>query len=80
MRRMHTYLEEETYKYLKAESRRTGKSMSRIVRERLKTEVNQSKENLINAINEVAGLWQYKTESVEETIRNIRKGNRIGNI
>ncbi|MDQ7056405.1 MAG: ribbon-helix-helix domain-containing protein [Persephonella sp.] len=80
MKRTQIYLDEEVYKYLKAESKRTGKSVSEIIREKLRTEINQSKENLIKAIDETAGIWQYKTENVEETIRNIRKGNRIDNI
>jgi len=80
MKRTQIYLDEEVYKFLKAESKRTGKSVSEIIREKLRTEINQSKENLVKAIDETAGIWQYKTEDVEETIRNIRKGNRIDNI
>ncbi|NPA51436.1 MAG: CopG family transcriptional regulator [Aquificae bacterium] len=80
MKRTQIYLDEEVYKYLKAESKRTGKSVSEIIREKLRAEINQSKENLVKAIDETAGIWQYKTENVEETIRNIRKGKRIDNI
>lgn len=79
MKRTQIYLDEEVYKYLKAESKRTGKSVSEIIGEKLRTEINQFKENLIKAIDETAGIWQYKAENVEETTRNIRKGNWFDN-
>ncbi|WP_457622964.1 ribbon-helix-helix domain-containing protein [Persephonella sp.] len=79
MKRIQIYLDEEVYKHLKAKSKRTGKSVSEIIREKLRTEINQSKENLVKAIDETTGIWQYKSESVEETIRDIRKGNRFDN-
>ena len=79
MKRTQIYLDEEVYKYLKAESKRTGKSVSEIIREKWRTEINQSKENLIKAIDETAGIWQYKTEDVEETIRNIKNRSRFDN-
>ena len=79
MKRTQIYLDEEAYKYLKAESKITGKSISEIIKEKLRTEINQFKENLIKAVDETAGIWQYKTEDVEETIRNIRKESRFDN-
>ena len=80
MKRTQIYLDEEVYEYLKAESKRTGKSVSEIIREKLRNEINQSKENLIKTIDEIAGVWKHRTENVEESIRNIRKGKRIDNI
>ena len=80
MKRTQIYLDEEIYKYLKAESKRTGKSLSEIIREKLRTDIKKSKENLLEAIKETAGIWQYKTEDIEKTIRMLRKGKRIDNI
>ncbi|WP_297454341.1 ribbon-helix-helix protein, CopG family [Persephonella sp.] len=80
MKRTQIYLDEEIYKYLKAESKRTGKSLSEIIREKLRTDLKKSKENLLKAIEETAGIWQYKTDNVEEALRNLRKGKRIDSI
>ncbi len=77
MKRTQIYLDEEIYKYLKEESKKTGKSISELIREKLKKELNQNKENLLKAIKEVAGIWSYQTEDVEEFVRSIRRGKRI---
>ena len=77
MKRTQIYLDEETYKYLKEESKKTGKSISELIREKLKKEMNQNKENLLKAIKEVAGIWNYQTENVEDFVRSIRRGKRI---
>ncbi|WP_293448825.1 ribbon-helix-helix protein, CopG family [Persephonella sp.] len=79
MRRTQIYLDEEIYKYLKEESKKTGKSISELIREKLKKEINQNKENLLKVIKEVSGIWDYQAEDVEGSVRNIRKGNRIDN-
>ena len=79
MRRTQIYLDEEIYKYLKEESKKTGKSISELIREKLKKEINQNKENLLKVIKEVAGIWNYQAEDVESFVRDIRKGNRIDN-
>ncbi|WP_456383734.1 ribbon-helix-helix protein, CopG family [Persephonella sp.] len=80
MKRTQIYLDEEIYRYLKSESKKTGKSISEIIREKLRAEINRSRENLLKAIDETAGIWQDRTEDVDEFIRNIRKGNRVDNI
>ncbi len=77
MKRTQIYLDEEIYKYLKEESKKTGKSISELIREKLKKEINQNKENLLKTIKEVAGIWSYKNEDVDNYIRNMRKGKRI---
>ena len=79
MRRTQIYLDEEIYKYLKEESKKTGKSISELIREKLKKEINQNKENLLKVIKEVAGIWNYQAEDVESFVRDIRKGDRIDN-
>ncbi len=77
MKRTQIYLDEELYKYLKEESKKTGKSISELIREKLKKEINQNKENLLKTIRETAGIWSYQTEDVENYIRNMRKGKRV---
>ena len=77
MKRTQIYLDEEIYKYLKEESKKTGKSISELIREKLKKEINQNKENLLKTIRETAGIWSYQTEDVGNYIRNMRKGKRV---
>ena len=77
MKRTQIYLDEEIYNFLKEESKKTGKSISELIRDKLKKEINQSKEKLINNIKETAGIWSYKTENVENFVREIRRGKRI---
>ena len=77
MKRTQIYLDEEIYKYLKEESKKTGKSISELIREKLKKEINQNKEKLLKTLRETAGIWSYQTEDVESYIRNMRKGKRV---
>lgn len=80
MKRTQIYLDEEIYKYLKQESLRTGKTISELIREKLRKEINQNKEALLESIKEVSGIWSYQTEDAESFIRDIRKGERIDNL
>ena len=79
MRRTQIYLDEEIYNYLKSESQRTGKTISELIREKIRKEINQNKDNLLKAIHSVSGIWKEKSENPESFIRNLRKGNRIDN-
>ena len=79
MKRTQIYLDEEVYRYLKAESKRTGKSISEIIREKLRSEINQSKESLLKAMKEVSGIWSYQTEDVKNFVRDLRRGKRVDN-
>ena len=80
MKRTQIYLDEEIYKYLKEESEKTGKTISELIREKLKKEIHCNTKNLLKSIKEVAGLWSYQTNNVDEFIRELRKGKRIDNI
>ncbi|GAB6072403.1 hypothetical protein JCM14244_07800 [Venenivibrio stagnispumantis] len=79
MKRTQIYLDEEIYKYLKEESLKTGKTISELIREKLRKEIDQNKETLLKAIKEVAGIWSYQTDDVENFLRNLRKGERALN-
>ena len=80
MKRTQIYLDEEIYKYLKEESEKTGKTISELIREKLKKEIHCNTKNLLKSIKEVAGLWSYQTNNVDDFIRELRKGKRIDNI
>ena len=80
MRKTQIYLDEEIYKYLKEESLKTGKTISELIREKLRKEINQNKESLLKAIKEVAGIWSYQNEDVESFVRDIRRGERVDNL
>ncbi len=80
MKRTQIYLDEDIYNYLKEESLKTGKTISELIREKIRKEIEQNKNNLLQAIREVAGLWNDRTEDIDNFVRELRKGSRIDNI
>ncbi|RUM56893.1 MAG: CopG family transcriptional regulator [Persephonella sp.] len=80
MKRTQIYLDEDIYNYLKEESLKTGKTISELIREKIRKEIEQNKNNLLQAIREVAGLWSDRTEDVDNFVRELRKGSRIDSI
>ena len=77
MKMTQIYLEEKFYSYLKEKSLKTGKTISELIKEKFKKDINQNKDNLIKNIEEVAGIWSYQDEDVEKTIRELRRGERV---
>ncbi len=80
MKRTQIYLDEEIYKYLVEESKKTGKSISELIREKLRKEINKNTQKLIENIRKTSGIWKDREFDTESYIRNLRKGNRIDSI
>jgi len=80
MKRTQIYLDEEIYNCLKEESKKTGKTISELIREKLKKEIHHNTDKLLKAIDEVAGIWSYQKDDVNEFIRELRRSKRIDNI
>ena len=80
MKRTQIYLDEEIYKYLVEESKKTGKSISELIREKLRKEINKNTQKLIENIRKTSGIWKDRKFDTESYIRNLRKGNRIDSI
>ncbi len=79
MRRTQIYLDEKLYYFLKEESKKTGKTISEIIRNRLRNSFkeNNRKEMLIRALNEAFGAWREKDIDPESFVRELRRGKRI---
>jgi negative regulator of replication initiation len=80
LKRTQIYLDEEIYKYLVEESKKTGKSISELIREKLRKEINENAQRLIENIRKTSGIWKNRNFDTENYIRNLRKGNRIDSI
>jgi len=80
LKRTQIYLDEEIYKYLVEESKKTGKSISELIREKLRKEINKNTQKLIENIRKTSGIWKDREFDTESYIRNLRKGNRIDSI
>ena len=76
MKRTQIFLDDDIYKFLKEESKKTGKTISKLIREKLRKEIKQNSENLLKNMQHIAGIWSYQMEDVDNFIRNLRKGER----
>ena len=80
MRRTQIYLDETLYSLLRRESKKEGKTVSEIIRERLwktfESDLNR-KEALLEAAEEVFGIWKDKEFDVESYIRKLREDREI---
>ena len=80
MRRTQIYLDETLYSLLRRESKKEGKTVSEIIRERLwktfESDLNR-KEALLEAAEEVFGIWKDKELDVKSYIRKLREDREI---
>jgi predicted nucleic acid-binding protein len=80
MRRTQIYLDETLYSLLRRESKKEGKTVSEIIRERLwktfESDLNR-KEALLEAAEEVFGIWKDKEFDVKSYIRKLREDREI---
>jgi negative regulator of replication initiation len=77
MRRTQIYLDEETYHYLKKESQFSGKTISDIIRSRVKDRIKTNKETILRNIEEVFGIWKDRKMVVDAYIRDMRKDRTL---
>ncbi len=73
MKRTQIYLAEETVKQLKKESKKTGKSISEIIRESIRAREKNSVGRILAGVDEAFGSWKNRTSDVERDIRNLRR-------
>jgi len=79
MKRTQIYLDETLLYLLKEESKKQGKSMSEIIRQKLWTSFRSEdrKKILLDLFKKVFGLWKDRKVDPEIYIRRIRKGDRL---
>lgn len=77
MKRTQLYIEEETWKRLKAVARVTRTSVSELVRQAVK-EKYPDKESRRKALLGIVGLWKDRTDlpDTETYVRSLRRGDR----
>ncbi|ADY73940.1 ribbon-helix-helix protein, CopG family [Desulfurobacterium thermolithotrophum DSM 11699] len=80
MKRTQIYLDEKLHYLLKEESRKSGKTISEIIRNRLWNSFKENsnrKEALLKALDKAFGAWEERDMDPESFVRELRKGNRI---
>lgn len=77
MKRTQIYLEDETYGYLISESQKSGKTMSEVIREIIRSEIDRKRENLLEASRKVFGIWKDRDFDTNEYLRDLRRSNRL---
>lgn len=73
MRRTQIYLDEETFDYLKKESQLTRKTMSDIIRARLKEKKERDVGTILRSTKGIFGMWADKELDVDHYVRGTRK-------
>jgi hypothetical protein len=78
MRRTQIYLTDEEVKALKRQTKRTGASMSELIRSAIEQTYvragQPTKEEALRIINDTAGAWKGRTETGEEYVERMRPG------
>jgi hypothetical protein len=77
MRRTQIYIDQKTYQALKQESHIKEKTISDLIRSKIKKNLEQDKNQILNAMNNVFGVWKDKKMNVNSYIRNLRKDREI---
>lgn len=73
MRRTQIYLDDETFRYLKKESQQTGKTMSEIIRAKVKDSKNRDVQQIVHSADDVFGMWRDRDFSVDQYVEEMRK-------
>jgi len=76
MRRTQIYLDEELYAALQKHSQRSGHSVSESIRQILRQNLKRQSHDFIQALDDIVGIWQDKSEDVEAYLRALRQDRR----
>lgn len=77
MKRTQIYIDEDTFDYLKMESKIKGVTISEVIRESIKDRRVQNTEKILTALNAVAGVWKNRRFDTEKYIRGLRKDRTL---
>jgi negative regulator of replication initiation len=77
MKRTQIYIDEGTYKYLREESKITGKTMSEIIRESIKSRISAKADEILKRTDDVYGIWKNRKIEVQKHIRELRRDRKI---
>ncbi len=73
MVRKQIYLDEEIIEYLENESKLEHKSVSDLIRQNIRKNMESGADGLIRVMKKVAGIRKDREEDVYNTVRNLRK-------
>lgn len=76
MKRTQIYLDAETLKFLKTESKANGASISELIRQSIRENLNKKTRKILSAVDEVSGLWKDRAFDVNKRIRAVRKDRK----
>ena len=79
MRRTQLYLDDDLWETLHARARRSGSTISALVREAVRDRYLGSVEERRTAMQAVVGLWKDRKEIADSTayVRGLRRGTRL---
>ncbi|OGV20565.1 MAG: hypothetical protein A2X47_12725 [Lentisphaerae bacterium GWF2_38_69] len=77
MHRTQIYLDDEIYKFLEKEKRKSHLSYSEIIRLNIKSNIKNRYSAILNRMEKVSGVWDDESQSPEEYVDNIRRDRRI---
>lgn len=77
MKRTQIYIDENTYKLLKKESKITGKTISELIRESIKGKMNRRVDEILRRTEEVYGIWKDREFDTQEYIRDLRRDRNL---
>ena len=77
MKRTQIYIDENTYKLLKKESKITGKTISELIRESIKGKMNQRVDEILRRTDDAYGIWKDRDFDTQEYIRDLRRDRNL---
>ena len=77
MKRTQIYIDDDTFSYLKKESKTSHKSISEIIRSSIKDKYEYRSDILLKRLNSIFGIWANNNFDVDKYIRDIRKDRTI---
>ncbi len=76
MKRTQIYLDTETLKFLKSESKVNGESISELIRQSIRENLNKKTRKILAAVDGASGLWKDRSVDVNGYIRSRRKDRK----
>ena len=77
MKRTQIYFDEQTYDYLKKESKSSHITISGLIRESIRERMDKKTGKILESADSICGLWKDRTFDVEKRIRELRKDRKL---
>ncbi len=77
MKRTQIYIDEGTYKILEKESKISGKTISELIRESIRSRAQKKANEILRRMEDVYGMWKDREFDAEQYIRDLRKDRTL---